>query len=394
MTITKLKLIAVDKKMHGPFMKVLSLTNTPLDPSLGSGKTVLAWSQGLEILGHDVDVISPEYFYRPWPNERAKRLKTRIDAKGLSRMVLGGNYDLVEFYGAEFGLLISKVARIPRRTRPLLVAHTNGLELLAAAAPKAKTQSSARTTFQTIREKTLQPVMAKIDAVAFTRVDAFAAICEADMNFVVDEGVQPRERCAIIEPGVDEVFLSAPWQRNKKPWLVSFGSWTARKDPQTTVRIAIDLLCRMPELEFHVIGASNAKQTILSAFDEALRSRIVVYPRLPQDDIVEVLSQAKVFLFPSLYEGFGMATTEAMACGCAVVVTPTGFGRTIRDGVDGFVCKFQDIEMMTSRCSALLLDDDLHQRVAKAGRERVCSLHWSAQVQKLEKQYQHWIQVL
>jgi glycosyltransferase involved in cell wall biosynthesis len=375
-------------------MKVLSLTNTPLDPSLGSGKTVLAWSQGLEILGHDVDVISPESFYRPWPNEKAKRIKTRFDAKRLSSKVLTGNYDLVEFYGAEFGLLIAKVARIPRQTRPLLVAHTNGLELLAAAAPKAMIQNSGRTLLQSISAKTLQPVLAKIDAMAFTRVDAFAAICEADMNFVVDEGVQPRQRCAVIEPGVDEAYLSAPWQRTKKPWLVSFASWSARKDPETTVRIATHLLLRMPELEFHVIGASDAKQTILSAFDEPLRSRIVVYPRLPQEDIVEVLSQAKVFLFPSLYEGFGMATTEAMACGCAVVVTPTGFGEAIRDGVDGFVCNFQDVAMMTARCSALLLDDDLRQRIAKAGRERVCRLRWSAQVQKLESQYQNWIKVL
>jgi glycosyltransferase involved in cell wall biosynthesis len=240
----------------------------------------------------------------------------------------------------------------------------------------------------------LQPVLAKIDAMAFTRVDAFAAICEADLNFVVDEGVQPRERCAVIEPGVDDAYLSAPWQRTKRPWLVSFASWSARKDPETTVRIATELLCRMPELEFHVIGASSAKETILSAFNESLRSRIVVYPRLPQEDIVEVLSQAKVFLFPSLYEGFGMATTEAMACGCAVVVTPTGFGEAIRDGVDGFVCNFQDAEMMTARCSALFLDDNLCQRIAKAGRERVCCLRWPAQVQKLETQYQNWIQAL
>jgi glycosyltransferase involved in cell wall biosynthesis len=255
-------------------------------------------------------------------------------------------------------------------------------------------QNSGRTLLQSISAKTLQPVLAKIDAMAFTRVDAFAAICEADMNFVVDEGVQPRERCAVIEPGVDEAYLSAPWQRTKKPWLVSFASWTDRKDPETTVRVATDLLCRIPELEFHIIGASGAKQTIMSAFDEPLRSRIVVYPRLPQEDIVEVLSQTKVFLFPSLYEGFGLATTEAMACGCAVVVTPTGFGDAIRDGVDGFVCNFQDAAMMTARCSALLLDDDLRQRMVKAGRERVCRLRWSEQVQKLETQYQSWIQAL
>jgi len=109
-------------------MKVLSLTNTPLDPALGSGKTVLAWSQGLRDLGHEVDVLPPESFYRPWPGDKGKRIKMRIDARKLAGRILEGAYDLVEFYGAEFGLLIDKLSRINRVSRPLLVAHTNGLE--------------------------------------------------------------------------------------------------------------------------------------------------------------------------------------------------------------------------------------------------------------------------
>ena len=123
------------------------------------------------------------------------------------------------------------------------------------------------------------------------------------------------------------------------------------------VRVVKDLLIQISDLEFHVLGASGSMQDIYSSFPEYLHSRIIVYPLLSQQAIVEVLTQAKVFLFPSLYEGFGMATTEAMACGCAAVVTPTGFGEAIRDGVDGFVCNFQDVAMMTARCSLLLADD-------------------------------------
>ena len=34
----------------------------------------------------------------------------------------------------------------------------------------------------------------------------YAAICEYGMSFVVNEGVQPRERCAVMEPGVDDAI--------------------------------------------------------------------------------------------------------------------------------------------------------------------------------------------
>lgn len=373
-------------------MKILSLTNTPLDPALGSGKTVLAWSQGLRLLGHDVDVIPPDDFYRPWPKNLAKRLKMRLDAVKLSNIVLSGGYDLVEFYGAEFGLLSGKLSQVSRNNRPLLVAHTNGLELAASEFSSDVAINSSFNAFQYITGKVINPIISKIDAMAFTRVDAFASICEADKNFLVNHGLQPSSRCAVVEPGIDEVYLSSPWQRRKNQWLVSFASWASRKDPETTVRVASELLRQIPDLEFHILGASGSKHEILNAFAEHQRSRIKVYPRLSQGDIVEILSQAKVFLFPSLYEGFGMATTEALACGCAVVVTPTGFGTSIQDGLDGFVCNFQDVALMTRRCLDLFLDEGLRNRISFAGRERVSCLNWPVQLQKLEAIYQYWLQ--
>jgi glycosyltransferase involved in cell wall biosynthesis len=43
-----------------------------------------------------------------------------------------------------------------------------------------------------------------------------------------------------------------------------------------------------------------------------------------QDDLPAIYSLADLFLFPSLYEGFGIPIVEAMACGCPVVTSNTG----------------------------------------------------------------------
>ena len=214
-------------------MKILSLTNTPLDLALGSGKTVIAWSQGLRDLGHEVDVFPPQSFYHPWPRDSGKRIKMRIDAKCLAETILANKYDLVEFYGAEFGLLVDKLSRVNRDSRPLLVAHTNGLELLASESVVKTNPNLNTSTLQSIGASILHPVIARIDRLAFAKVDAFAAICEADKNYVVSHKIQAIERCAVVEPGVDQVFLSSLWHRPKKQILLSFASWTSRKDPQT-----------------------------------------------------------------------------------------------------------------------------------------------------------------
>src|SRR5512147_601114 len=55
-----------------------------------------------------------------------------------------------------------------------------------------------------------------------------------------------------------------------------------------------------------------------------LRSRIRHLPHLPDRDLVLAYNAAEVLVFPSLREGFGWPPVEAMACGCPVVVSPTG----------------------------------------------------------------------
>lgn len=372
-------------------MRIASLTNSPLDTSLGSGKTVLAWSAGLREFGHAVTVVAPGDFHRPWLGGKARRLKMRLDALRLEKKLLAGDYDLIEFYGAEFGGLIQRLARIPRERRPLLMAHTNGLELLARAVPAEVEGIPRRSKLGSFGAAVLEPAIICWDKAAFSKVDGFAAICQADVDYVVRNGIQPLERCAVIEPGIDDVFLRSPWQRPKQPWLVSLGSWTGRKDPATTLRIVTRLLEQDAWLEFHVIGAGSARDAILSAFAPELRSRVTVHSRLNQAAMVEVLSQSKVLLFPSLYEGFGMAITEAMACGCAVVVTPTGFGSCIQDGVDGYVCTYRDVEAMGGRCAELLSNEPLRKRITDAGRARVEGLTWEAQVRSLETLYQQWL---
>ena len=89
-----------------------------------------------------------------------------------------------------------------------------------------------------------------------------------------------------------------------------------------------------------------------------------------------------------------MATTEAMACGCVVVVTPTGFGAEINDGLDGFICNFRDVKAMFIQCQSILDNDLLRMQVASAARKRIVSLDWPCQVSNLEVIYKSWLRCI
>ena len=55
-----------------------------------------------------------------------------------------------------------------------------------------------------------------------------------------------------------------------------------------------------------------------------LNADFTTYSELTDQDIANLLRNTKIFVYPSLFEGFGLPPLEAMACGCAVVTTSVG----------------------------------------------------------------------
>jgi N-acetyl-alpha-D-glucosaminyl L-malate synthase BshA len=93
-----------------------------------------------------------------------------------------------------------------------------------------------------------------------------------------------------------------------------------------------------------------------------------------QQDLVEMLSCADLFLLPSAQESFGLAALEAMACEVPVVASNVGgLPEIIEDGVTGFVCPPDAIEAMAERGIAVLTDADLRTSIARAAAHLVHS---------------------
>src|SRR5450432_3441583 len=81
---------------------------------------------------------------------------------------------------------------------------------------------------------------------------------------------------------------------------------------------------------------------------------------------------------PSEIGAFGPGALEAMACGVVPVATRVGgVPELVTHGEDGYLEEVGDIAGQAARVAALLTDDDLQYRMAKAGRwnaaERFCT---------------------
>ena len=96
---------------------------------------------------------------------------------------------------------------------------------------------------------------------------------------------------------------------------------------------------------------------------------------VPFDDLPVLYSLAEMFVFPSLYEGFGLPVIEAMACGVPVV---TGHVPALMEVAGGAVERVErlDAESLGDVMVALSRDGDRRSELSSLGLERAKSFSW------------------
>ncbi|MCM8768586.1 MAG: glycosyltransferase family 4 protein, partial [Candidatus Omnitrophica bacterium] len=105
-------------------------------------------------------------------------------------------------------------------------------------------------------------------------------------------------------------------------------------------------------------------------FDEVRKSgcedRIIFTDYLQEEDLVLLYNFADVFVYPSLYEGFGLPVLEAMACGCPVVTSNTSSLPEVVGNAGILVNPFE-IEEIAQAVLALLSNQELRVKLKNEG---------------------------
>lgn len=360
-------------------MKIFSIGNCELVDHLGSGKTRLRWLEGLRREGAEVDSIDPTAFALRLPG-LPKALKLGWGALfAAKRRMRSGSFDLSEFFGSEMTLAMKWV----RSNRPntLVVHHVDGLELQAffgGRLPHEVAGASARSKLR--HHWALKSVILPHRIVLG---------CSDDREYLLRKGLRESADLIVISPGVDESFLdAAPLARSsERERSVTFmGSWTPRKNLPVVKKVAMELTNGYG-VHFHVIGASSDRLQVESELQECNQKCLEVHQRMNVPDLVKTLLRSKVLFLPSLNEGFGMATTEAMACGMVPVLTPTGYGVDLAKHKIGFIGKPDDSEAFVQEILRLLNDDVFFDRQQDRALRHVEAMTWKNQQQQLSFYY-------
>ena len=131
---------------------------------------------------------------------------------------------------------------------------------------------------------------------------------------------------------------------------------------------------------FKEVGHSDLKQEIL--FLGVVRD----------EDLPLLYNCADIFVYPSLYEGFGLPPLEAMACGVPVITSNTSsLPEVIGDA--GIMVNPTDINLLCERMCLLLKDRELWNRMRNMGLERSKLFLWDKTAEKILKVYDEVLSV-
>lgn len=120
-----------------------------------------------------------------------------------------------------------------------------------------------------------------------------------------------------------------------------------------------------------------------------LEDKVKFLGEISNDNLPNYLTEADVFVRPSLSEGLGNAFLEAMAVGLPVIGTPVGgIPDFLKDGETGLFCRAGDSEDIAAKIRIILFDDNLKETLTLNGRKLVEDKYdWSKIALKFGKIY-------
>lgn len=113
-----------------------------------------------------------------------------------------------------------------------------------------------------------------------------------------------------------------------------------------------------------------------------LTKQVKLLDLVPQENLPALYKNASVFVFPSLYEGFGLAVLEAMNIGTPVIASKKSAIPEV--GMDAILyCDPEDLKDMAMVMRNVLLHKDLRDNLRNRGKERAKMFNWNKFVKKI-----------
>jgi len=207
----------------------------------------------------------------------------------------------------------------------------------------------------------------------------FVAISESSRDDLIRRGVDG-SRVRVIHCGIDPPAAPGEPMAGRAERVVYVGRLEPYKNVDVLLRAMARLAERLPAAEILVVGEGAARREL-----EALAERLGLAERTTFTGFVSdrerdaLLASARVCVFPSDKEGWGLTVIEANGVGTPVVASDVpGLRDSVRHGETGFLVACRDVTAFAEHVGRLVADPALAERMSSAALAWARRFDWDA----------------
>lgn len=279
-------------------------------------------------------------------------------------------YDFVIISSGD-GFLYALSAKIfLHKRRPMVIMRLHGYEGLFKKELETEKRAGRGRSYFTVKERIFMLGFRLLQVRLFSYFcDAIFSINDKEKDYL--KRLYPKKRIFSLPTSLDPIFAS-PLEAMRDKDILFVGGWTRLKGRLYLADILNELIKGRKDLTVSIIGTGVEERHVMADLSAPLKDRVRIVRSLPRDMLKKEYSSHKVFLFPSLFEGYGNVVLEAMASGIAVVISEgLGVSELIENGCNGFLVKKRDVAGFVRIVEKVLGDDHLRGMLGDNARKKV-----------------------
>ncbi|MBD5405387.1 glycosyltransferase family 4 protein [bacterium] len=253
----------------------------------------------------------------------------------------------------------------------------------------------------------LYPVFSKCYKLNLTKFRHYVEDVDTDMIFFVSEYTRndflryrypyPFDKTQVVYLGVDDRFskksnkditcILNKYNIPNKPYLFCLSEANPRKNFSHIIKSFIKYINETKNKDLClVIGGKK-----LFSYDytndgivdfEKYKDRIIITGYVEDEDLSALYSGASIFMYPSLYEGFGLPVLEAMKCGAPVITCNNSSLFEVGGDACAYVSGY-DVEETANMIKRLLTDETFKKDLIEKQKDRLLLFSWDESVEKM-----------
>jgi glycosyltransferase involved in cell wall biosynthesis len=192
------------------------------------------------------------------------------------------------------------------------------------------------------------------------------------------------EKIEVIYCSVSDAFREANTITIKpaeEKYILAVSSLDPRKNFVNLIKAFIQ--AGLPNVKLVIVGSANkvfADQGIKPLIQN--NDKIIFTGYISDKELIGLYSNALLFLYPSLYEGFGIPPLEAMACGCPTIVSDIASLPEVCGDASYYIDP-TNVDSIAQGIVTLVRDEKLRKEFTDKGYERVALFSWENSVDNL-----------